>query len=233
MKSVVSATSSSLSPAGKLRCRSKKSVDNCISDTLDAFSRSSLQELVDLLEEEPANIFPALAFARKPLEYGKPKAAATGEEPFHNTYRKMYSIPKEFAQEVITSYTDENIMDLHTFTACEKKEEGVSRNVFYFLHNIGSHSPWPRFCHDRSVFRLTFRQVHAHHGSRALKIATKLSDGEPTIDWTRFGACVIEPAEGFPKTHLTHVSGAKLRGENRSGGYRRGDQRRHSRLGHG
>lgn len=205
------ATSSSVSPASKLRALSgRKAVDTCISDTLDAFSRSSLQELVEILEQDPQKIFPTLAFARKPLEFTAAKTAISGDEPFHHTYRKMYRIPKEVAQDVIISYLAENQMNLSTLKACEKKEDGVSRNLFYFLHNITGHSPWPKFCHDRTVFRLTFKDVHEHYSSRATKIVTRLSDGEPMIDWQRFGAYVAEPLDTYPKTHLLHISGERV-----------------------
>lgn len=210
-KSVVSASSSSTISPGKIRSRcNRKTVDTCVSDTLDAFSRTSLQELVELLEEDPQKIFPTLAFARKPLEYGKPKTAQSGEEPFHHTYRKMYRIPKEVAQEVLVSYTDPDGLDLATIKACERKEDGVSRNLFYFAHNIGGHTPWPKFAHDRAVFRATFAEVHQHYGKRATTIVTKVVDGEHAIDWSKCGAYVMEPADGYPKTHLVHCSGKKI-----------------------
>lgn len=99
-KSIVSTSTSTSSPAAKGKTvRRGKEVDTCIADTLDAFSRTSLMELIELLEADPAKIFPTLAFARKPLDFSAKKAADDEEdEKFHSTYRKMYRIPKEVAR---------------------------------------------------------------------------------------------------------------------------------------
>lgn len=115
--------------------RGKMTAAQAIDAALGSMDNEGLQELCDLLRAQPAKILPTLRFARNASVGNKKTVDADTESDFHDTYRKLWRIPKDFLKEYLRSL-DQALAGLSpdSLARCEKSAEGSIRSV---LHPAG------------------------------------------------------------------------------------------------
>jgi hypothetical protein len=102
-----------------------------ISSTLDSMEGEALDELIELLESDPRKIFPTLRWAKSSvLAKRQDEKDPEAEEPFNNTYRKLYRIPKDFLREFLPTLTSQPMMITCDLLArIERAEDGAIRDL--------------------------------------------------------------------------------------------------------
>eukprot|EP00971_Amphidinium_carterae_P129168 2558588-Amphidinium_carterae.1 len=188
------------------RRRSVNSLDSIVQGTIDGMVTEALDELVGLLKAEPAKIYPCLRLARRSnLEVTKAAEDATREPPFHESYKKFYRLPKDFATSYLLNIHDApDWLTQTVMKQLERSDSGAAKEIFYFIHGVKSDSPWPKFCLARNTFREAFRELNDHLSCRSLSnLAVEFVNNIAVrVNWKKFGCFVLHPVEGFPKTHV-------------------------------
>jgi len=180
---------------------------------------AAMQEMVDeafdelwaTLEAEPAKVMPVLAFAKKSPAEMCPRTVSDEDAPYHDTYRKLWRYPKEYAQQYlldVPKYARAEI-DLPMLKLPEKGEDDICRRLWYFAHDCDGTAPWPRFAHSKAVFKRAFSLMYESYGRRLDTLILDTTGDKVKVDWRSWGAFVFLPIDKYPKTHVMHVSGQK------------------------
>eukprot|EP00971_Amphidinium_carterae_P351491 6492139-Amphidinium_carterae.3 len=194
------------------RRRSVSSLDNIVQGTIDGMVTEALDELIGLLKAEPAKIYPCLRLARRSnCEVTKAADDATREPPFHESYKKLYRLPKDFATTYLLQLLEApEWLTANVLRQLEKSDAGASKEIFFFIHAVRPDSPWPKFCLSRTTFRQAFRELNEYLPKRSLAdIDIEYSENRipMRVNWQKFGCFVLHPLSSFPKTHAYHCSG--------------------------
>ena len=102
----------------------------------------------------------------------------------------MYCAPKEFLRSyviMLAKACGREDIDNNTLLSAEKSKDGSLREMFNYIHDCCPESPWPTFCHDRSVFRKTFSSLHDSLGMRIKHIVFERRADEVSLNHTKSG----------------------------------------------
>ena len=175
-----------------------------ISDIIQA----NIDKIVEELENHPEKVLPTKEFVfSESAVVAAPKSSdsTAEEEPFHNSYRKLYRMPKDFSKEYIC-FVSGGKLTVDTLTILEKNADGTLRAIFYFAFNVAPSTPWPVHCHNKKIFRKTFQLWHDGEvcGKRLANIVLKEVDGKLYVDWNKWGYyIIIQTADGKYKVCYT------------------------------
>jgi len=167
-----------------------------------------IAQLVEKCRADPSRTSLCLQVAMRP-KVPKATVIEEGEEPeapFHATYAKLYRTPKEDIKLYLAATAPEIITE-DILCKCEKAQDGSIRNAFYYSHHVLGSTAWPRFAHDKFVWRSTFKCRHAEVGSRLLEIVFVDFDGPKgerlkKIDWNSWGQFTLAPDDSDKKTEI-------------------------------
>lgn len=179
-------------------------------DALDKLVEENLEKIMELLRAELAKVFPCLEMLKTEtfgitapqLDDGDDE---DDETPFHECYTRMHRLPKDFAKAYMANLNPD--LETETLNQVEKAQSGSVRAIFYSSHGIVASSAWPRFAHDKRVFRQAFADVHVQLGERLKSIKFTDSAGKTYVDWNKWGVYRMEdPNKTGKLTHVCHVA---------------------------
>lgn len=205
--SLCSASVAGSAAARKSRKRGR-TTESAINSTMDTMEQEALDELVELLKQDPRKIFPTLRWAQSSAVAARAEAPPADDEDegdFHDTYRKLYRVPKDFLRQFLPSLPEMALrLTSEALARLEKSEDGAVRNLFFWACNVSTDTVWPPFCHKKRIFREVFTNVVVDRGNRLSGIVTKEVGEKLFVDWTKCGVYVFGPAGG-KKEWVEHV----------------------------
>jgi hypothetical protein len=185
-----------------------------LDDDMNRVKADSLQDIVEILTEEPHKILPCLSMIRSPM-FGVTRAQAAekmgnSSEPWPDSYTQFKLIPKywlwSWIQGVQKKFTPQ-IIEL-----VESADKQAIRKLMLFATGRCDSSKVPPMCLDKVILSRTLLAAYKDMGSRLNDEwfgNAIMTSGE--IDWQRHGAYSLqsESNEGSLATHVAHVSGTK------------------------
>lgn len=192
-------------PATAMSSASKKKALVVRAETaakLDPMLTEALQDVMDALVAEPAKMLPCLRDVKSDKYLFKDTGAGDDEAPFHSTYKRLYRSPKDFLRSYLATESDRSDLDDAMLLALDKGGESGVRDLFYYAHDCSGETPWPMFCHDRGVWRGTFRALHQHLGAKIKQAKIKRQGAKVSLDWTKFGQYILLPEADGPKQSI-------------------------------
>lgn len=129
------------------------------------------------------------------------------ESDFHDTYRKLWRVRKDFLKEYLRSL-DPSLAGLTSekLSRCETSSDGTIRSLFFLATHTMPETPWPEFCHRKQTFRNTFVAVYAARGQRLKNLVPVEKGDKISADWQSSGVFVFGPADSTKKTTAAHIS---------------------------
>ena len=189
--------------------RARTEAAETTSSTISALQRAAISELVDHLQEHPWKSEPVLRFA-KMAKLPEKEETDAGEGSFHDTYRKLYRVPKEFLRSWLPTLASSPLaFSSESLSRLEKCQDGALRSIFYLVTGTSADTAWPKFCHSRAVFKSTFARAARELGNRIDQIRVEQHGDRFSVDFSRCGCYTLEPLEG-EKSHIKFISGAKV-----------------------
>lgn len=208
--SLSSASVAESAAARKTRKRGR-TTEPAINSAMDTMEQEALDELVALLQQDPRKIFPTLRWAQSSAVAARaeppppPPADDENEWDFHDSYRKLYRVPKDFLRQFLPPLPEMALrLKSEALTRLEKSEDGTVRNLFVWACNVSTDTAWPPFCHKKRIFREVFTNAVVDRGNRLSGIVTKEVGEKLFADWTKCGGYVFGPAGGN-KEWVDHV----------------------------
>lgn len=185
------------------------SLSSNASALMDDLTEVALNELVELCRKDPTKIQACIHVARtatvKPVAEGQ-------EKDFHETYTKMYKVPKEFVRDYLAGLLPSDADFATKLKKADKGSDETCKQVLYASHRILPNSNWPKFMLKRQVWRDVMRQRHEKLGEMLKTIVFK-TVADPKgheslqVDWSKWGVFVLLPKDSLPKTCIQHCTG--------------------------
>lgn len=171
----------------------------------------NIEKILEILRAEPEKVFPCYEMLRTST-FGVSKDDEEDEDddceqPLHSSYTKLHRLPKDFVKAYVQEKNADYTLDI--LNRLEKHNPGSVRHLFFHAHGVAGGTSWPKFAHDRSVFRAAFGSVHESLGSRLSSLKTVEEDGKISVDWNNWGGYKLYPEEKPEKTHVKHVKSGK------------------------
>ena len=186
------------------------SLEISINTVFDKLQKEALEEIQKLLATEPLKIMPALQLLRGDGLVPKPKDLSD-DRPFPMTYIKLYQCPKATLMELLPELEPGIFRSPDFCKRLEMATKGTLHNAWYMAMAATASSKWPRFAHNRDVFKKCCMNLYQAKGNRLQNVTfTFNAKGDPVLEWNTSGIYTLLPASEPIKTHVQHIIHGKV-----------------------
>lgn len=134
------------------------SAEQAIETALGSMDDEGLKELMSILKEQPMKILPTLRFARNNCVGQKKEVDPDTESDFHDTYRKLWRLPKDFLKEFMKSlHPSLSGLSAEKLGRLEKTTDGSIRSLFFMATHTQPDTMWPTLCTKKASSEPHFR----------------------------------------------------------------------------
>jgi hypothetical protein len=181
-----------------------------INTVFDKLQKEALEEIQQLLQQEPLKIMPALQLLRGDGLVPKLKDLSD-DRPFPMTYIKLYQCPKVTVMELLPELEPDIFRSPDFCKRLEMATKGTLHNAWYMGMAATASSKWPKFAHNRDVFKELCKNLYQAKGNRLQNVTFAFNaKGDPILEWNTSGIYTLIPASEPIKTHVQHIIHGKV-----------------------